>query len=1095
MSRSIRNLGRDHNAADGACAVTVMICTGKNVAAKVHGISADGSQHTDGFSAGKYFRTEEVTFDNLSALLGIIAETAADPKQFIIRGRLRNDAPVRGDGLVRRIYRRQRDGEEPYFENIDRAWVMIDFDKVDNPEGLEPTSVAAMNYLQTLLPPTFHGVECVYSLSASAGLTNGRMISGHLWFVLDRPVSHQELKAWLSGYPVDQALFNPVQPHYIASPIFKDGRIDPIDERNGILPGHCDVVLVPEIDTTRATYTGRKGAGVGLEGAHGYEAKMGLLGDGDGLKGCHAVITSAIASYISQHGPSTDMDALKADIRARASRAPWDRNKHSLDYVAEQTSDEVLDRSIQDWVDKAFVQGEAYATSEMDDVNVAREKVNLVIDRFISSATEWHGRRGERQSLLRDGIGLFNVGKQYITDNYPPPRYGLAAQVGLGKTEAYISRLDDLVSFLLKGHCIFIGVSNHGLSYELKRRLGEVGIEAEIYLGPAQDDPDQSGETMCRIPEDLSVFQTAGISGKLCNVCPHRQLCGYQKQKSKKSSIWIGAHQLIYRKRKGPIPPVDFVIVDEDAVSAGVDGDNSQNPLLLRSDEVSDEMQKSMERLPLGVPLSRKDFTLSDRMLRDLWRTAYDRKQSVELPEGATPEQFDAALEIARRNSGAVLQAQFYQAILKPGPWGMRALKLDGGVIGLQWPRQRRIHKDFDVPIIFVDATLDPVAVERIIDVDRPPPSDTGAWIDEDGSLVGAGQDVWQPVIMGPVAEINAGTPHATYRQILFSGAASKFKGEETGAQNVARMRRYIEARSADFSRVLVICQLHLEQKLRELGLPPNVQIAHFNAIRGQDIWGNEDLLIVIGRTQPSPGAMELQAEALFHTAINTVSPEYYDRHSVPLTGANVMVQTERHPDPYAEIMRWQVCEAELIQAIGRVRAVNRSARNPVQVDIINLVPLPDIEIDELIEWNNARPDPGTVIAGRHGVLLPTKSAPGTANIAAALLPDLFETVNAAKQARMYSRAETPNKEYLLGVSAREYTSGSPPDIAPPVALQAPGCRYAVLAIALRAPTRRPLYDGEEPPKGADVNDEGVLSYGPVYVLKNIPRKLREKLV
>jgi hypothetical protein len=50
-------------------------------------------------------------------------------------------------------------------------------------------------------------------------------------------------------------------------------------------------------------------------------------------------------------------------------------------------------------------------------------------------------------------------------------------------------------------------------------------------------------------------------------------------------------------------------------------------------------------------------------------------------------------------------------------------------------------------------------------------------------------------------------------------------------------------------------------------------------------------------------------------------------------------------------------------------------------------------------------------------LLLAEDGAKGTANFFAALLPDLFATVNAARQVKMYSQAETPNKEYLLDVS------------------------------------------------------------------------------
>ena len=291
-----------------------------------------------------------------------------------------------------------------------------------------------------------------------------------------------------------------------------------------------------------------------------------------------------------------------------------------------------------------------------------------------------------------------------------------------------------------------------------------------------------------------------------------------------------------------------------------------------------------------------------------------------------------------------------------------------------------------------------------------------------------------------------------------------------------------------------MICQLSLETRLLELGFPSNVEAAHFNALRGRDELKDIDLLIVIGRTQPPPNAMELNAEALFHAQCKSLGPEYYEGVWTPLTGTSKDVLAERHPDPLAEIMRWRACEAELIQAIGRGRGVNRTETDPLQVDLINKVPLPDIEIDEVVEWGHAQPDPGAVIAGRYGLLLAEEGAKGTANVVAALLPDLFGTVNAAKQANVYSRAETPNKYSLLGVSAREYTGGPDPTSAPVVALKAPGCHFAILAYALRPPTRRPLEKGETPPKGADVNGEGIMSYGPVYVLKSVPRRLREKL-
>ena len=56
------------------------------------------------------------------------------------------------------------------------------------------------------------------------------------------------------------------------------------------------------------------------------------------------------------------------------------------------------------------------------------------------------------------------------------------------------------------------------------------------------------------------------------------------------------------------------------------------------------------------------------------------------------------------------------------------------------------------------------------------------------------------------------------------------------------------------------------------------------------------------------------------------------------------------HPDPTAEAVRWQICEGELVQAIGRARGVNRTADNPLAIDIIADVCLP-VTVDEIVPW------------------------------------------------------------------------------------------------------------------------------------------------
>jgi hypothetical protein len=62
--------------------------------------------------------------------------------------------------------------------------------------------------------------------------------------------------------------------------------------------------------------------------------------------------------------------------------------------------------------------------------------------------------------------------------------------------------------------------------------------------------------------------------------------------------------------------------------------------------------------------------------------------------------------------------------------------------------------------------------------------------------------------------------------------------------------------------------------------------------------------------------------------------------------------EIERHPDPDVEIVRWTICEAEILQAIGRVRGVRRTQADPVLVFVLNKVDLAHLPISELMTWD-----------------------------------------------------------------------------------------------------------------------------------------------
>jgi hypothetical protein len=239
-----------------------------------------------------------------------------------------------------------------------------------------------------------------------------------------------------------------------------------------------------------------------------------------------------------------------------------------------------------------------------------------------------------------------------------------------------------------------------------------------------------------------------------------------------------------------------------------------------------------------------------------------------------------------------------------------------------------------------------------------------------------------------------------------------------------------------------------------------------------------------------------MQAEVIFGEVPFSLGDAYFQKKDVGLTvtedAKGNSVQMEYHPDRNSEIMRWLICEAELIQCIGRARGVNRTTDTPLQIDIIGTVPLPFM-VNEVMNWSEAKPEPVDIMAGRGVVLDCDQSAKGAAKVVAAMLPDLYGTSDAVKSARRRSRCQTPNRYILLGKRHRE---GKLRQHWRKARLKLPDSRYAV-PILVRRCYWRPLRDDEIPPPGARLSKLGnvILALEPLlpeefranagYILRN----------
>lgn len=141
---------------------------------------------------------------------------------------------------------------------------------------------------------------------------------------------------------------------------------------------------------------------------------------------------------------------------------------------------------------------------------------------------------------------------------------------------------------------------------------------------------------------------------------------------------------------------------------------------------------------------------------------------------------------------------------------------------------------------------------------------------------------------------------------------------------------------------VLVVVQEEIEEFLIAEGLPENVSIRHFNAVRGLDDYKDVPCLIVVGRPMPTTFALADLEEAFSYddlTVTDTLEVTADDwgtgsRDLVTADGVKYRISSERQSEERIEDIRQALVEAEVCQAIGRARIYNRSDDNPVEVHL-----------------------------------------------------------------------------------------------------------------------------------------------------------------
>jgi putative DNA primase/helicase len=556
--------------------------------------------------------------------------------------------------------------------------------------------------------------------------------------------------------------------------------------------------------------------------------------------------------------------------------------------------------------------------------------------------------------------------------NIPPPpiAHAVCIDTGVGKTKIVIA---ELAIWLKQGprEPVVYATPRHNLNEPVAKQFTDQGINARIYRGRGADDPLHPGQAMClNLPAvRLAERCHTDVASSCCKYkkqrCPFFDQCGYQRQLRNRDDVqvWILAIDTLFHEQTALGDP-PCVIVDEALWQKGLRGVDASEEFdwTVPIDSISNTPPPPSTLLN---DLSRFRHRLATALRNQPNNGGVERKYLDAQHLDGSSCKFALGLEWKRYNAEVEKLGQYpgmpdykLQALLNDHDlidsiqharriiqiWeaarellnsaditigGRLTLKQDNGQRVVQWRGISPIRGQFTKPTLLLDATLPALPVLQTYH----PRAEI-------------------------VADIKVALPNSVHiRQLLGTPTSARKTQSES---HLVEIRRYILARYLALNRpiTLVICQQKVEEWLKTSGLPDDIVVEHYNNVTGIDDYCDVRLMLLIGRTAPGPLAMESLSAAL--TGKNPVPAPFGNggfrwynnvQRGIRLRdGSGIATRGDQHPDPDVEAIRWQVHEAELVQALGRGRAVNRTAVNPLDADLLFDTCLP-ITVNEVQRW------------------------------------------------------------------------------------------------------------------------------------------------
>ena len=234
---------------------------------KKYFLNDEGRLDTTQYQKAARFDAAVCPVANIVDLSNLIDTVSRDPHKIL----------VRGIHPLRQAINIARNGTNFPEHSVGTPWTMLDIDDVELPEGMDPLSVEAIEWVITKLPAEFQGVTYFYQFSSSSGIQgpDGTLkkkgLNVHLFFWLSKRVPGDALAAYLRlhclntgfywfkqnkgnvwdlKYGIDPApIRTSVQPHYVAVPDIGEGvrcLLEP-EKRQDLIKKSKHCVEAPEL--------------------------------------------------------------------------------------------------------------------------------------------------------------------------------------------------------------------------------------------------------------------------------------------------------------------------------------------------------------------------------------------------------------------------------------------------------------------------------------------------------------------------------------------------------------------------------------------------------------------------------------------------------------------------------------------------------------------------------------------------------------------------------------------------------------------------------------------------------------------------------